>query len=192
MITTEINIIDTVSPDIAEKVKQLKNTRPLMRAVGQAMKDSMREHYAGLPPNKRGWPSQGFWKKQGTDKVAISSFDESQATVVVDSVEMGHKFFGGTIKPKEAKALSIPLSPEAYATGSARLWSGSKLTMIKRKGKPPLLVDTSNPDVWHIHYVLVPSVTHAPDERAFPPRDLVDGAVRNMITTRIDLIWRVS
>jgi len=192
MITTEISIVDQVSPDIAEKLKQLTNTRPLMRAVGEAMEQAMREHYLGLPQNQRRWPSRGFWKEYGADRVEISSFDDSQATVVVDSVEMGHKYFGGKVPAKNKPNLSIPVSPEAYATGSASLWSGPKLTLIKRKGKSALLVDATNPDAWTIHYVLVPSVTHDPDERAFPPRGPVDSAVSAMITSRIDLIWRVS
>lgn len=189
MITTEISVIDNVSPDIAKKLEQLKNTAPLMRAVGQAMRQSMREHYAGLPPNKAGLISLGFWKKYGQDKVAISSFDQEQVTVVVDSVEMGHKFFGGTVKGK-GKKLSIPLSDEAKKTGSASLWSGPKLTFIPRPGKAPLLVDTSNELAWNIHYVLKSSVTHQPDPRAFPPRHKVDMAISQTIEEKINLIWQ--
>lgn len=45
---------------------------------------------------------------------------------------------GGVIRPKNAKALAIPLTPEAASYNSPRDMPG--LTMIKRKGKPPLLV----------------------------------------------------
>ncbi|HMP91132.1 MAG TPA: hypothetical protein PJ991_13090 [Kiritimatiellia bacterium] len=191
MITTQINIIDEVSPDIAKKISQLENTAPLMRAVGEAMRRAMREHYAGLPPNQSGLPSLGFWNKYGRDKVAIASFDNAHVRVVVDSKEMGHKLFGGTVTGK-GKKLSIPVSAEAKKTGSATLWSGPKLTLIPRPGKPPLLVDATNDLAWKIHYVLKASVTHKPDDRAFPPREMVHQAVIQTITEKLNLIMRVS
>lgn len=121
--------------------------------------------------------------------MAIDSFDANQVTVRVASVEMGHRFFGGKVSQGEKK-LSIPVSPEAYKTGSASLWTGRKLTLIKRPGKPALLVDANNPEAWTIHYVLMSSVVHRPDSRAFPPRVKVEAAARSMIVEKIGLIMR--
>ncbi len=190
MITTVIQVKDSVSPDLAKKIAALKNTRPLMRAVGQALRGAMRDHYAGLPPNQRGFPSRKFWKKEGVDAVHIASVDESQVTVAVDSVPMAGKFFGGKRTPKGAKALSIPISPAAYKAGSASLFP-RKLTFIARKGKPPLLVEIKD-KVWNIHYVLLKSVTVRPDPRAFPPREKVEPAVTATLVEKINLIMRVS
>jgi phage gpG-like protein len=191
MIETTITVSDAVTPDIAKKIAELKNTRPLMRAVAEAMRRAMREHYAAQPPNTRGFPSKGFWKKEGVDRVAVASFDDKQATVVVDSIPMAGKFFGGTRTPTKAKALSIPISPEAYKVGSASLFPRD-LTLIKRKGgKPPLLIEAKK-KVWKIHYVLLKSVTVQADARAFPPRTAVEPVVTATITEKINLIWRVS
>ncbi|HMO52317.1 MAG TPA: hypothetical protein PKE26_11825 [Kiritimatiellia bacterium] len=191
MIETRITITDTVSPDIAKKLAQLENARPLMRAVGEAMKRAMRDHYAGQPPNRRRFPSRDFWRKEGMDAVQVESFDARQATVVVDSIPMAGRFFGGKRTPSGAKALSIPLSPEAYKAGSAKLFP-RELTLIERKGgKPPLLVEIKD-KVWNLHYVLLKSVTVKPDARAFPPREKVAPVVTATITEKINLIMRVS
>lgn len=188
----QIRIKDQITPDLEKKIRALKNRRPLMRAAGEAARNEMRAHYMRQPGNVRGFPRQNFWKRYGSQKVAISSFDNDQATVIVDSVEMGHRFFGGTITPKRGKALSIPLSPQAYKTGSASLWVGPKLTLIERPGKSPLLVDASRPNAWHLHYVLVKSVTHKPDPRAFPPEGPVSAAVGDMLRQKLSVILRVS
>lgn len=184
----QISIRDDISPDLERILRGLKNRRPLMRAAAQAAKDEMRAHYNRQPPNKRGFPSNNFWRDEGARKVSITSYDNDQATIVVDSVAMGHRFFGGTITPKRGRALSIPLSPEAYKTGSASLWTGPKLTLIERPGKPPLLVDTNNKNRWTIHYVLLPRVTHAPDQRAFPERGAVSAAVGRVIREKLSVI----
>lgn len=191
-IRMDISIQDGISPDIERKLDALKNTRPLMRAIAEAMEQTMRAHYLSQPPNALGFPSQGFWRKEGADRVIIESFDQTQATVVVDSVAMGHRFFGGRVSAKGAGALSIPVSPEAYATGSASLWSGPELTLIPRQDKPALLVDVSDETAWNIHYVLVKSVVHEPDERAFAPRETVESSVHQVIRDKLDLLLRID
>ncbi len=69
---------------------------------------------------------------------------------------------GGTIKPKNGKALAIPVSDEAKRYTSPRDMQG--LDLIPRKGKPPLLVRKlaargARRAQWVIHWVLVKSVT---------------------------------
>jgi len=68
---------------------------------------------------------------------------------------------GGTIVPKNARALAIPVSEEAKQYSSPR--DMPDLTLIPRKGKPPLLVRElmRRGDVrgFELHWVLVSSVT---------------------------------
>ena len=77
---------------------------------------------------------------------------------------------GGVIRPKSKKALAVPISLQARRhRGGARNFP-IKLTMIKRRNKPPLLVDTSKEKYtkkgklrknsrWVLHYVLTKKVT---------------------------------
>ncbi|HUX00233.1 MAG TPA: hypothetical protein VMY35_04570 [Phycisphaerae bacterium] len=73
---------------------------------------------------------------------------------------------GGTITPKSARLLAIPVSEEARRYSSPR--DMPDLTLISRKasGKPPLLVRqlSRRGDVrgFELHWVLVPSVTIEP------------------------------
>jgi hypothetical protein len=69
--------------------------------------------------------------------------------------------FGGTILPKSGKALAIPISAEAKNYASPRDMEG--LTLIPRRGRPPLLVREISGGRkkarFEVHWVLVPSVT---------------------------------
>ena len=191
---TITKITDGITPDMRKKLLALQNRRPLLRAAAQGAMDAMRAHYRGLPPNQRGFPSLNFWEKEGARKVALAEVTNNSATVVVDSVAMGHRFTGGTVRPKRAGALSIPLSPEAYQAGSASLFP-QPLTMVNRPGKPPLLVETGligKSKAWKPHYALLKSVTHQPDPRAWPPREKVEPSVLRIIREKLATILRVS
>lgn len=79
--------------------------------------------------------------------------------------------FGAIIRPQRAKALAIPISRQAKkhndAGGSARNFP-KKLVFIRRKGKPPLLVEVTGKKgrelrkKWTIHYVLPATARIAP------------------------------
>jgi len=68
--------------------------------------------------------------------------------------------FGGTITPKSAKALAVPISAEAREVASPRDMTG--LTLMPRKGKPPLLVRLigggRKKERVEVHWVLLPKV----------------------------------
>ena len=94
---------------------------------------------------------------------------------------------GGTIVPRNAKALAIPISDEAKKYSSPRDMPG--LELIPRKGKPPLLVrmlsSRGNIRGFELHWVLVKSVTIEP--RHWLSRG-VDQAVPVMVGTLQDVL----
>lgn len=63
---------------------------------------------------------------------------------------------GGTIYPRTARALAVPISDEAKLHASPREMDG--LVMITRTGKPPILARVIG-ETLEVHWVLVPSVT---------------------------------
>jgi len=64
---------------------------------------------------------------------------------------------GGTITPKSARALAVPVSEEARKSAGPRTMEG--LSFIPREGKPPLLARTMRGGRLQVHWVLLRSVT---------------------------------
>jgi hypothetical protein len=165
---------DTITPDLQRIAVQLKNRRPLMAALGKQLDIDLRKHFLDRDgeANKRGFPKKHFWRNQVAKQTALTAVTETSATVTIASPELMHKITGGIVTPKRAKALSIPISPEAYKAGSASLFP-QPLTMICRPNQPALLVETGvigKSKAWKIHYVLLKSVRHDADPRALPER----------------------
>jgi len=163
-----VNVFDDITPDLNRIAAQLARPRALMADLGKTLSNDMRAHFRmrDQTPNKHGFPRHHFWSKTVRDATSLTEVTDNSATVSVASREYAHKITGGTVTPKTAKALSIPLSGEAYRVGSARLFP-RPLTYIKRAGKNPLLVEIGKRQ-WRLHYVLLKSVTHAPDPNAEP------------------------
>ena len=84
--------------------------------VAQTIAEPMREMWVsrlkGLGTNKRGWPSTGFWEAAARDTIAI--VQGTQITLRCQKVGVRQRALGGTITPKNAKALTIPISPVSY------------------------------------------------------------------------------
>jgi hypothetical protein len=80
---------------------------------------------------------------------------------------------GGTIVPRRARALAVPIPP---TKGLPRNFPN--LTMIRRVGKPPLLVEITPKGAWKIRFVLLQSVTLKPSRWWSNPWDEMKAVLR--------------
>lgn len=69
---------------------------------------------------------------------AFSASDEAGATIANDAKYLGFKVTGGTIRPKRAKALTIPLIPEAKGRRAADYQIDFRTRLFQIRGKSAL------------------------------------------------------
>lgn len=81
-------------------------------AIGPGVRNLFGKNYRSLGTNKRGWPSTGFW----ADADRATDWREVPEGVLISTNKIGvrQRFYGGTIKPVNARALTIPISPVSY------------------------------------------------------------------------------
>jgi hypothetical protein len=101
----------------------------LAAATGPAVQNLFTGHLRRKGKNKRGWPSTGFWA--GAARSTSWATVPEGALVSVNQVGVRQRYFGGTIKPVNAKALTIPISPVAYGH-TAKDFPGSFVLQTKR------------------------------------------------------------
>jgi hypothetical protein len=170
-----ISTRDFATPALQRKFDQLRNRRPLMGALGKRLEVELRDHFRGrnAEPNKANFPKQNFWNRIRT-ATALTSFDNECATVTVADPAFGFKVTGGTIKPKEGKALSIPIHPAA-----AGIMPRSKLIpgLFHPRGTRVLAIKSPDGKSLINLYMLAPSVTQQADPRALPPREKIVAAL---------------
>ncbi len=93
----------------------IKNRRDLNAVLADRWVDLMKEHFQkkNATPNKLGGPRTNFWNGVAA-KTGVAEVTEDGATITVASQPFRLHLFGGVVKPKKAKALTIPLVPEAH------------------------------------------------------------------------------
>ena len=130
---------DDVSPALRQVVERMG---PSVRAnaVGAACVKGTQYWLESLLPNRRGWPSQGFYKacSAGTDyrvqgSSAIISIDNEKAPGAIR-----HQFYGGRINAKDKK-LTIPAGPQFYGRRAGD-FTDLRLAVFGRGGPAALVV----------------------------------------------------
>jgi hypothetical protein len=109
---TTIDIRDEVSGAL-KALKEGLSPASVNPAIGAAEKKLFQNHFLGLPPNKRGWPTTGLYPKfaRATNWHVLAD----GVLISVNRVEARQRYFGGEIHPKPGhKFLAIPARAEAY------------------------------------------------------------------------------
>jgi len=65
-------------------------------------------------PNRHNWPRTHWWNRKVANSTALAGFTDHDATITIAEPGFAAHYFGATIRPKEAEALAIPMTAEAY------------------------------------------------------------------------------
>lgn len=173
LITAQVNQAkDTATPALKRMLSSVAGSdrRDMLAVCARRLVNTLKEHFSVKErlPNKQGWKKSHFWS-QVRSSVGIKSVTNTEATVTISDPRFSIHYYGGTVRPKEAKALAIPLVPEAkgiYPRSGlipglflVRTLKGAFLA-TKDKGKSMFL------KFW---FVLVKSATIPKDPTALPP-----------------------
>jgi hypothetical protein len=125
----------------------LRNPRGLNRVLAERWLDLMKGHFRdkNATPNALGGPRTNFWNGVASD-TGVTDVTETGATITVANQPFRLHLYGGTVVPKKAKALTIPLVPEAHGL-MARTYQqkfGRKLFTIGGPGKVPFLFERTD------------------------------------------------
>lgn len=151
----------------------LPETRPLMARLGRGLERDLRRHFLARDRegNRRGWPTRHFWAREVRAHTALTHIAAESATVAIASPPFAQKLYGGVIRPKRGRMLALPVTAEAYTAGSPKNWPASgRRYLFRPTGRRFLAVREAagGRGSLRVQYVLVPSVTQAPDARALP------------------------
>jgi hypothetical protein len=175
MITGEIKVHDTATPRLRELYDRVAPGRrgPLVRRLGKALEATLQEHFrrrnlASDAESKRaqkGFPQSGLWARIRRS-TALTSANDSQATISIGEPAMRTKLFGARITPGPGKRfLAIPLRAIVYGKpprgnpvpGMFVAWVRGKAYIAARDG-----------DRLTVLYRLVRSVRVPRDPQALP------------------------
>jgi hypothetical protein len=107
----EIKVLDKAAPAIQRSVARASLKR-VQQAVGPRLVRFVGSYVAGLGPNKMHWPTTRFYPRAARATTWAPLRDG--VVIRINQVGMRQRFYGGPISPVNARALTIPVSPESY------------------------------------------------------------------------------
>lgn len=184
---------DLATPRVKQILAGLQpaQRRAMLGRLGKELEVQLKKHFAQREsdsPNKQGFPRSHFWSREVRAKTALRSFDESQATVGIDSPAFAHKITGGTIRPGPGRrALALPMRPEVYGV-LARANTIPGLFPIRSKILGKAWLATREGGALRFYFRLVPSVFQAADPRALPPVEQLRAALETRANQELQRI----
>ena len=126
---------DISMPALAAKIAALKDKSGLHRTMGMGVEKLVIRHLREVKVpqgNRLGAPSTGFWQKAIASVVGTSG--DAGASVRITHRGAAMQYYGGTVRPVRARALTIPIDAEAHGktVGDFR---AAGVEIFKLKGK---------------------------------------------------------
>jgi hypothetical protein len=154
--------------------------RTVMQAAARGLRKTLVQHFAvrDRSPNKLGGKRTHFWAEVAK-ATQVTSVEDRQAVVTIGDRRFSLHFHGGTVLPKAARSLTIPIHPEAYGkrAGEVQMATGMKVWIFRPKGRlQAFLARSTGDDRIRLLYVLKSSAHVPADPAALPPREAMEAA----------------
>ncbi len=174
---------DEVTPDLRRLLKLAARDGGLRAVIGRAGANVLRKHFRGRNrrPNKLGGARTNFWSRVA-ESVHAPRTSGTRIVIPINHPAIAQKVFGGTIRARKARNLSIPVAPEAHGK-SPRVFDG--LTFAMTRAGVGLLGTREAGGVFHALYVLKRSVSQRPDPEALPKASEVAAAITRAAEIRL-------
>jgi hypothetical protein len=186
MISIKVNIQNEVSKELAEFISTLtgRQSSGLNEQGGISARNAAIEYHRQFDQSG-GWRGKRYLGKGanegssfGADVArgwALESHTSSGAVISNDASYYAFKVTGGTITPKRAKFLTIPLIAEARGVRASVYSQNSGNRLFRPKGKFVLMEKTGKGTARSV-YALVSSITMGPWPESVPPDEVIAGA----------------
>ena len=154
---------------------QARRPVAILMVAGRAVANLLKRWYRQRDrdePNKLGGPRTHYWLEVAGSVQAPVVEGDSAVSVTISHPTIAQKIFGGTIRAKRVRNLSIPETPEAYGRTPATYEreTGLRLVFLKQ-GDNAILASRADGQGLTVQYLLTPSVRQKPDPRALPPEE---------------------
>ena len=178
LFTPVITVTDGATPELKRQVAELGGTRGTA-AMGQACAQLIKRWLIqrNARPNEKGFPKSNFYGRAAEKTFWIAN--EVRAEIHIALEGFAQRVYGGTIKPVNAGALTIPVVPEAY-NKRAREFPDLVFVPLQNPGNAFgfLMRPIEGKAFGVVMYLLVKQVTQVGDPTVLPDgKDILDTAI---------------
>lgn len=195
MIGLQIDVANEASAALLRIISMLEadGMRELNQVAGRAVVNAAIQYHREFD-KAGGWKGSrylGSTQNSGAFGASVArgwnvfAYDQNGLTVSNEADYYSFKVSGGTVTPKRAKYLTIPLIREARGMYVSVYEQNTGNKLFKPKGKNVLMERTGKGTARAV-YALRTSVTHDPWPNALPPREMMADAYMTQLAQSIE------
>lgn len=171
---------DTATPALAATTRGLAPAA-LGAVIGRAGRNAVREHLFardGQGNALGGRRTHFFGQAARATNFALQS---DTVVISIDHIGIAQRYFGGVIRPKSAKYLTIPVHPSAYGKRAREF--GDLEVIFGPGGQPVGLARKAKGKrtFGEVYYLLVRQATQQPDPSVLPTDAALDSAIQSEV-----------
>jgi len=167
-----------------------RTTQPgaMLKVIGRRGANELKTHFRrhDQQGNKLGARRSHLWRQIADSVNSPTIASNTGVRISITNPVFAQKVFGGPIRAKNAAALTIPVTREAYGRTAAvfEQETGIQLFLLRKKGGgiSNLLAGFPTAKHFKIYYVLVKQVDQAKDPNALPPQKDFGAAILDEAT----------
>lgn len=160
-------IRDRASPGLQRIAAQVKEPRALLAVLGRKGAQELKTHFRKkdtTQPNKLGGRRTHYWREVA-DSTRAGKATARSVTIRIGHPTISQKVYGGQIIAKRAKALTIPMHPDAHGRMASEF--DDELFIHKDDQGKGYLARSTGGGI-ELMYALRKSVNQDPDPTALP------------------------
>lgn len=164
---------------IIEIENLLKRPQALWKEVARRVANEFRTHFAKLEeeaPNKLAPDRRSHFWAEIRGSVGTPELSGDGAAFSINDPRYGLQVYGGVVRPREAKALAIPVNALGYNRRPAVFQEETGNKLFRPKGKRVLMADIAKDGNPVVIYILAASAKIPPHPKALPESGKLDAA----------------
>lgn len=171
-----VKILDRASP-LIQNLGKAAQSPALKKSVAGNEQRLFFNHFRALEAERHRSGGTNFYGQAATSTKGEAT--KRGVTVSINKIGIAQRFFGGIIRPRKAKALAIPMHPDAYGRRAGDPGWGDSLDFVPSSKAPGsgsigiLVRKQQAEDFGTVMYVLRGFVQQDPDPSVLPSDDQV-------------------
>ncbi len=152
--------------------------------IGRAASNVFTRHLRDLNrtrPNALGGKRTNYYA--GAARATSFRIESDGVLIAINQIGLRQRFFGGTIRAKQSKWLTIPVAPEAHGKRAREF---GDLTVVFGRGRQPVGLARAG----KLYYALKKSVEQKPDPSVLPARATITAEVDRAVDSTAQRAWR--
>jgi hypothetical protein len=179
-----VRVTNGVRRELEARSAQLRDKTEAHRVMAYAGAELCRDKAITLAASNvnRFGAKSSFWDRMRNQ---VRAYATSVCGTVALAAEWGHRYFGGTVRPKGGKRnLTIPVDGGAYGRRAGEI-EGLELMLRRKKGTGELLKFLGEKGTGRLFYLLKPEATQKGNKDVLPTVSQLELAGREALEIRL-------